>query len=96
MKNTLLKIDPETGLHILLGRISYNGIEGCQIAIYCPFCRCNHFHGWPDRTTDPAHLEHRICHCHDKPNRRHTESPFYGRGYMIGIDPNAKNAPRSS
>lgn len=95
MKISPLEIDPESGIHVLLGRIYYNGPECCQIAIYCPFCRRNHFHGWPSRSIDPNLLEHRLCHCHDKPNRCRTESPFYGRGYLIGVDPNAKSKPCS-
>jgi hypothetical protein len=77
------EIDPESGLPVLRGRISYSGPDCCQIAVPCPHCRCNHYHGWPDRTTDPGHLEHRICHCFDTPRRSRKKSPFHERGYLI-------------
>ena len=92
MEYPAAQIDPETGLHILRGRISYNGPECCQITVPCPYCRCNHYHGWPNRTTGPEHLEHRVYHCHDTPRRSRTESPFHNLGYLIGIAPNTNNA----
>jgi len=92
MSKTTPMTDPETGLAILRGRISCNDSECCQITIPCPFCRCNHIHGWLNRTTDPNHLEHRVCHCFDTARRGRTESPFHERGYLIGISPGANNA----
>lgn len=93
MKNHHIEIDAETQIPVLRGRISCNEIEVCQIAIYCPYCKKEHFHGWPDRTTDSEHLEHRLCHCVNMPDHPRTESPFMRRGYMIGIDPAAHNEP---
>jgi hypothetical protein len=85
MKNTDPEIDPKTGRLILRGHISYDGPECCQIAVYCPYCGCNHFHGWPTRRTDTEYLEHRIAHCFDTPDRLARNSPFNRGGYLIGI-----------
>ena len=81
------EIDPKTGLHILRGHISNDNPNCCQIAVYCPYCGENHIHGWPSRTTNSKHLELRSAHCFDTSTRRRTESPFYVKGYLVGIHP---------
>jgi len=85
MKQLTSEIDPKTGLHILRGYISNDGPDCCQIAVYCPYCGENHIHGWPSRATNSKYLEHRSAHCSDASTRRRTESPFYVKGYLIGI-----------
>lgn len=72
----------ERNLPILRGKISKTGR---QLAVYCPYCRTNHFHGWPESITNPGHLEHRICHCCDTLRRRAKDSPYREHGYLIGI-----------
>ena len=52
-----------------------------QIAVWCPFCKRRHLHGW-HRTNPIQRLEHRIQHC-DK-------EAYFPAGYFIGIDPNYK------
>lgn len=84
----------DNNLPILLGHISYNGPDCCQIAVFCPYCHRNHHHGWPSRSAEPGRLEHRVCHCFDTPRRRAKDSPYWGKGYLIGIDPNRKNLER--
>lgn len=87
MKNQQHQVDTETGLPILRGHISHNSSTCCQIAVYCPYCRSLHHHGWPDRTTDPDHLEHRYCHCYDTLNRGRKDSPYSNNGYLIAVKP---------
>ena len=87
MKKNHSQIDPKTGLNILRGHISYAGQDCCQISIYCPYCHRNHVHGWPSRTEDSNHLEHRSCHCHDTRHRSRKDSPYVDHGYLIGIKP---------
>ena len=49
-----------------------------QLAVWCPFCRDLHFHGW-DPAYDGRHAEHRVAHCHDD------ASPFQRTGYFISV-----------
>ncbi len=50
----------------------------CQIAVWCPFCREFHHHGW-NPAYDGRHAEHRVAHCHSD------DSPFNGTGYFITV-----------
>jgi len=95
MKNNHTLIDPKTGLNILRGHITYAGQDCWQIAVYCPYCRCDHYHGWPIREEDFNHMEHRVCHCHDTPHRLKKDSPYSDPGYLIGIIPEHNNTKRS-
>jgi len=83
----------ELNLPILRGYISYNRHDCCQIAIYCPYCRCNHYHGWPSRSLDPDRLEHCFSHCHGTRRRLAKDSPYKEKGYLIGIDPKRRHQP---
>ena len=50
----------------------------CVIAVWCPYCRRHHFHGW-DPANDGRVAEHRNSHCHDP------DSLFYRGGYYISV-----------
>lgn len=75
-------------LPTLRGQISYSGPDCCQIEVFCPYCNRYHLHGWPDRTLDPDHLEHRAYHCSSM------ASPYRKHGYLIGIDSRRHNRER--
>lgn len=45
-----------------------------QLAVWCPFCRRVHLHGW-DPANDGRHAEHRVAHC--------VNGPFTETGYYI-------------
>lgn len=48
----------------------------CTVAVWCPYCRDLHYHGWhPEH--DGRHAEHRTAHC------TFAESPFNETGYWI-------------
>ena len=52
------------------------------IAVWCPYCKTTHVHGWGDY--DPLnYVSHREAHCGGS-------SPFMQSGYFIGIDPKPK------
>lgn len=52
--------------------------QTCQLAVWCPWCRAFHWHGW-DPAYDGRHAEHRVAHCHDE------ASPFQRTGYYISV-----------
>jgi hypothetical protein len=52
--------------------------QTCQLAVWCPFCRDWHYHGW-DPAYDGRHATHRVAHCHSK------DSPFHATGYYISV-----------
>jgi len=79
------KIENNNGLEVLRGDIIGTGEDRPQIRVWCRYCRAYHVHGWPDRITDPDHIEHRHCHCFDRPGRRASDSPYKPAGYMIGV-----------
>jgi hypothetical protein len=58
----------------------------CCIAVWCPFCRKYHEHGWDPEYAHAA--EHRGAHCRDK------NSPFHEGGYYIAEEPENRQ-PRS-
>ena len=62
--------------HPLLAGIK---IEEGRIAVWCPFCRKYHIHGWDGRTDSDA--SHRVAHCGI------SESPFDDGGYYITVAP---------
>lgn len=60
-----------------------------ELAVYCPWCRRHHHHGWGD---DPrlGTVEHRHAHCTDRyagKRRERVDSPFHESGYLIACEP---------
>ena len=47
------------------------------LAVWCPWCKREHFHGWPDAARLDG-VTHRVAHCAD--------SPLRADGYFIGLD----------
>jgi hypothetical protein len=64
-------------LPVLLARVSNDGIN---MIVWCPFCRCEHYHGTCGDPTGKAGEGHRVAHCHIK------ESPFNQTGYILKLD----------
>jgi hypothetical protein len=59
-------------------RVSAGRGEPCLlVVIWCPHCRCEHSHGWPDPGEE---LSHRLCHCCKR------GSPFEAGGYFIAVN----------
>lgn len=57
-----------------------------QIAVWCPYCRVWHVHGWDGHAdTDTGH---RVAHCLDG-------SPFRKGGYYIALEPETGKSIRS-
>jgi len=52
--------------------------QTCQLAVWCPYCRSMHYHGW-DPADDGKHASHRAAHCTDD------DSPFRKTGYYISV-----------
>ena len=50
-----------------------------QIAVWCPYCRKYHLHGW-DHAKSDTDAEHRCAHCVP-------ESPLFDNGYYITVAP---------
>lgn len=82
---------PKT-MAVLVGYLEYapgrgvNRGDVMHISVYCPFCKCEHNHGWGFdgvyKRVD--HAEHRGAHCHTQ------ESPLKEPGYYIALDPTKK------
>ncbi len=72
---------------LLVGRVRVSAAPGQRpillIAVWCPYCKRTHEHGWPEPPFRADHVEHRVAHCGDK-------SPLNRRGYYIGLDPAAR------
>jgi hypothetical protein len=51
-----------------------------QIAVWCPFCRTYHHHGWDHGRSNDTNAEHRCAHCN-------SGSPFLDGGYYIALAP---------
>ena len=56
-----------------------------MIAVWCPYCRKHHYHGWDHIQDKDADASHRCAHCSP-------ESPLFDSGYYITIEP--KRRPR--
>jgi len=54
-----------------------------QIAVWCPYCRDYHFHGWNHLDKDCI-TTHRRAHCTD------SASPFKKEGYLITVLPKVR------
>jgi len=52
--------------------------RSCTIAVWCPWCKRFHTHGW-DPAEDARVASHRVAHCHDP------ASPFDDGGYFISV-----------
>jgi hypothetical protein len=50
-----------------------------QVAVWCPYCKRHHFHGWDHDAADND-ASHRGAHCDN-------DSPFKAGGYYITIEP---------
>lgn len=57
--------------------------DGKQIAVWCPYCKTHHLHGWGDDVKDQD-VSERGAHC-DNP-----DSPFYRKVYYITVEPSLK------
>ena len=53
-----------------------------QIAVWCPYCRKYHLHGWDHDKHKDTDAEHRCAHCNPG-------SPFEDGGYYIAVAPRA-------
>ena len=60
----------------LVGLLS---ISGKQVAVWCPHCNRNHFHGWPEGEEFGV-ATHRVAHC------TKSNSPFEKGGYFITVE----------
>jgi hypothetical protein len=54
--------------------------ESNLIAVWCPYCRKYHIHGWDHAKRADTDAEHRCAHCNDG-------SPFRNGGYYITVAP---------
>jgi hypothetical protein len=60
---------------------AYRGWEPQMgIAVWCPWCKAEHIHGWDHLSHRSDHVEHRVADCHGG------VSPFERGGYYIGLD----------
>jgi hypothetical protein len=68
---------------VLVGRLQLNR-DGGRVVLtlhaWCPWCRKEHVHGWPDWDEPMARVGHRVTHC-DYPQ------PVRFSDYFIGLDP---------
>jgi hypothetical protein len=58
-----------------------------QIAVWCPYCRRYHFHGWDHDNRKDREVSHRCAHCSEPVYDPKTESPFRKGGYWIALAP---------
>jgi len=54
-----------------------------QIAVWCPYCKKHHIHGWNPKEHKSGDAEHRVAHCFE-------DSPFHATGYFIAAIPQLK------
>ena len=78
-----MKHSPEKNAPVLRGwlhgRIHPDG--SAQVAVWCPYCRRLHLHGWDTTAHNRGRAEHRVAHCCND------ASPFRADGYWIGLLP---------
>jgi hypothetical protein len=53
-----------------------------QIAVWCPYCRKYHLHGWDHKLRKDTDVEHRASHCNPG-------TPLW-KGYYITVAPKVK------
>jgi hypothetical protein len=70
-------------------RVSPAGQPYVAIAVWCPYCKRRHEHGWDPESRRSHAVSHRAAHCDDG-------SPLCGGGYFIGPDPAHAAANRAA